>query len=423
MEEKIQQAYTDILKEELKTAMGCTEPIAIAYCAAYARKLLGKMPESCEVSCSGNIIKNVKAVTVPQTGGLKGIEAAALAGLVGGDADRQLEVLTTVSDADREEIKRLLGSGLVSVEILESKHPLHIIVELKAGADDVSVEIVDSHTGLGNIVMNGKTLHERETLVKEREELDYDLLNIKDILEYANIVDLETVSDVLKNQIEKNYGIAQEGLKHEWGAAVGKTILNSEKNGIQTMAKAMAAAGSDARMNGCSMPVVINSGSGNQGLTASLPVIVYAKDCGTDTDALMRALCVSNLVAIHQKTSIGKLSAYCGAVCAAAGAISGIAYLQGASREVIEQSIINTITNVGGMVCDGAKSSCAGKIATALECAFLGYELAKSNHGFRNGEGIVKENVEKTIASVGRMARDGMHETDKEILEIMVRKK
>jgi L-cysteine desulfidase len=420
MEEKKQLTYTAILKEELKTAMGCTEPIAIAYCAAYARKLLGNMPESCEIYCSGNIIKNVKAVTVPQTGGLKGIEAAAWAGIIGGDSERQLEVLMTVSDTDRDEIRKMMGSGIMHVKILDSEHPLHIIVNLKAGTDTVSVEIIDSHTGLGNVVKNKEMLHKRETLMKKQAELDYNLLDIKEIMEYADTVDLKDIESILQNQIEKNYSIAQEGLKNEWGAAVGKTILNSENNGIQTMAKAMAAAGSDARMNGCSMPVVINSGSGNQGLTASLPVIVCAKSSKTDTAKLMRALCVSNLVAIHLKSPIGKLSAYCGAVCAAAGAVSGIAYLQGASREVIEQTIVNTISNVGGMVCDGAKSSCAGKIATALECAFLGYELAKRDHGFYNGEGIVKENVEKTIASVGRMARDGMHETDKEILKIMV---
>lgn len=420
MEEKKQQAYTAILKEELKTAMGCTEPIAIAYCAAYAKKLLGEMPESCEIYCSGNIIKNVKAVTVPQTGGLKGIEAAVLAGLVGGDADRQLEVLTTVSDTDREEIGKLMGTGLVQIKILDSEHLLHIIVNLKAGNSTVSVEIIDSHTQLGNVIKNGQMLHSRETLIKGQAKLNYDLLNVKDIIDYANSVSLQDISVILKNQIEKNYNIAQEGLNNEWGAAVGKTILGSEKNGIRTIAKAMAAAGSDARMNGCSLPVVINSGSGNQGLTVSLPVIVYAKECNIDTDTLMRALCVSNLVAIHLKAPIGKLSAFCGVVCAASGAISGIAYLQGASRKVIEQTITNTISNVGGMVCDGAKSSCAGKIATALECAFLGYELAKHDHGFHSGEGIVKENVEKTIASVGYMAREGMHETDKEILKIMV---
>lgn len=420
MEEKIKKVYTAILKDELKVALGCTEPIAISYCAAYAKKLLGKMPEDCKIYCSGNIIKNVKAVTVPGTDGLKGIEAATLAGLVGGDEENKLEVLTNISDSQRDEIKSLMGSGLVHINFLESEHPLHIIIELKAGNDTVSVEVIDSHTELGNVKKNSQVLHKRNNSIKKQAEINYGLLNIKSIMEYADSVNLDDVEDILKDQIEKNYSIAQEGLKNNWGAAVGRTLINSESKGIQTMAKAMAAAGSDARMNGCLMPVVINSGSGNQGLTVSLPVIVYAKANGVSEEILLRALCVSNLVAIHQKAYIGKLSAFCGAVCAATGAVTGIAYLQGASYEVIDQTIVNSIANAGGMVCDGAKSSCAGKIATALESAFLGYELAKCGHGFYNGEGIVKESVEKTIESVGRMARKGMRSTDTEILKIML---
>lgn len=420
MKDKIFDSYTAIIKEELKLAMGCTEPIAIAYCTAYARKLLGRMPEHCKVYCSGNIIKNAKAVTVPQTDGLKGIEVAALAGLVGGDSDRQLEVLTTVNDEDRKEIRNLIGTGLVQTDILESKHPLHIVANLKAGDDSVSVEIIDTHTGLGNVEKNGQLLHTRDISAAKHEELEYELLNIKDILEYADWVNLSDVSETLKNQISMNLAIAQEGLTNNWGASVGKTLMKSDKNGVRTKAIAMAAAGSDARMNGCAMPVVINSGSGNQGLTASLPVIIYANESGVNNERLLRALCVSNLVAIHQKTGIGKLSAFCGVVCAATGAVTGIAYLEGASYEVISQTIINTLSNVGGMVCDGAKSSCAGKIVTALESAFFGYELAKRDLGFRNGEGIVKENVEKTIESVCRMAKTGMHETDLEILRIMI---
>ncbi len=421
MNAKISNAYTAILKEELKLAAGCTEPIAISYCAAYARKLLGEMPKKCEIYCSGNIIKNVKGVAVPRTGGLKGIEAAALAGMIGGDADRKLEVLTTLSDEDKEEIGRLMGTGLVHTKVLDTEHALHIIVKLQgSGGSNVSVEIIDSHTGLGEVEKDGQVLHMRDNYMVEQVGSKYRLLNIKDIIAYADAVILEDVRDVLKEQIENNHRIAQEGLTNDWGAEVGKTLINSEGNGLQTMAVAMAAAGCDARMNGCPMPVVINSGSGNQGLTVSLPVIVYARENGADEESLMRALCVSNLVAIHQKNYIGNLSAFCGAVCAAAGAVAGIAYLQGDSHEVIDQAIINTICNIGGMICDGAKSSCAGKIATALKSAFLGYELARRGHGFYNGEGIVKADVEKTIASVGRIAKEGMYATDREILKIMI---
>lgn len=420
MDNKKKQAYTEILREELKTAMGCTEPIALAYCAAYAKKLLGRMPEACDVYCSGNIIKNVKAVTVPQTGGMKGIEVAVLAGLVGGDAEKQLEVLTTVREEDRAEIRSLLQSGLVHIHVLDSTHLLHIVTELKAGEETVSVEIIDGHTNLGDVIHNGQTLHTRQELEIRRSHLRYDLLNIRDILDYADTVDLKEVSELLGSQIQKNSSIAKEGLAHDWGAAVGKTLLCCEGSGTWTRAKAMAAAGSDARMNGCAMPVVINSGSGNQGLTVSLPVAVYAQDNNVSRERLLRALCVSNLVAIRQKREIGKLSAFCGAVCAAIGAVTGIAYLEGASYQVISQTIINAIVSIGGMMCDGAKSSCAGKIASALDCAFLGYELARKGHGYRDGEGLVKANVEQTIESVGAVARNGMRSTDQEILRIMV---
>lgn len=420
MDNETKRAYTEILRDELKTAMGCTEPIAIAYCAAYARKLLGCMPETCDVYCSGNIIKNSKAVTVPHTGGMKGIEAAVLAGMVGGDPEKQLEVLTTVSEADLTVIKELLKSGLVKAHVLDSPHMLHIVTELKAGENFVSVEIIDGHTNLGDVKRDGKMLHTRQELKVSRSRLRYDLLNIKDILEYADEVDLKDVSELLDGQVRKNSSIAREGLTNDWGACVGRTLMCCEGGGMWTRAKAMAAAGSDARMNGCAMPVVINSGSGNQGLTVSLPVAVYAQDKGVEEDRLIRALCVSNLVAIRQKREIGKLSAFCGAVCAAIGAVTGIAYLEGASYQVISQTIINAIVSIGGMMCDGAKSSCAGKIASALDCAFLGYELAKDGHGYKDGEGLVKDNVEKTIESVGFVARNGMRSTDQEILRIMV---
>ncbi len=412
--------YTKFLHEELLPAMGCTEPIAIAFGAAYARKVLGKPAERYEVECSGNIIKNVMAVTVPQTNGLKGIEAAVLAGAIGGDADRQLEVLTAVTDADIEEIKKALAAKVVTVKPLDSEHTLHIIVHMWAGEDSVSVEIIDTHNNVGNVYKNGQQLHERAEVptgdnLEERRQL-----NVADILQYADTVNLADVQDVLERQIAYNTAISQEGLTGKWGAAVGKTLLENCGNSVRIRAKAAAAAGSDARMNGCALPVVINSGSGNQGMTVSLPVVEYAKELGVSHEKLLRSLCVANLVAVHQKTDIGRLSAFCGAVSAATGAVAGIAYMEGASYDVIAQTIVNSIANVGGMVCDGAKSSCAAKIASSLESAFLGYELAKEGRGFVNGEGIVKADVEATIASVGRMASAGMRGTDREILDIMV---
>ena len=420
IDEKKISLYTKFLNEELMPAMGCTEPIAIAYGAAYARKILGKDAERYEVECSGNIIKNVKAVTVPQTNGLKGIETAVLAGAIGGDAERELEVLTTVTQADIEKIKKGLEEKVVTVKPLDSIHALHIIVHAFAGEDSVSVEIIDTHTNLGNVVKNGETLHQRQELAAGDDVSERRALNVADILAYGDQVDLETVRELLERQINYNTAISQEGLTGKWGAAVGKTLLENCGTGVRTRAKAAAAAGSDARMNGCAMPVVINSGSGNQGMTVSLPVVEYAKELGVSHEKLLRSLAVANLVAIHQKTDIGRLSAFCGAVSAATGAVAGIAYMEGASYDVIAQTIINSIANVGGMVCDGAKSSCAAKIASSLESAFLGYEMAKTGHGFVNGEGIVKADVEATIASVGRMASVGMRGTDKEILNIMV---
>ncbi len=412
--------YTKFLHEELVPAMGCTEPIAIAYGAAYARKVLGKPAERYEVECSGNIIKNVKAVTVPQTGGLKGIEAAVLAGAIGGDADRELEVLSTVNQADLCEIRRGLEERVVAVKPLDSTHTLHIIIHAFAGGDSACVEIIDTHNNVGKVVKNGQVIHQRVEIAAQDDISERRTLNMEDILEYADRVDLTLVRDVLERQINYNSAISREGLGGKWGAAVGKTLLDTCGAGIRVRAEAAAAAGSDARMSGCAMPVVINSGSGNQGMTVSLPVIEYARELGVSHEKLLRALCVSNLVAIHQKTDIGRLSAFCGAVSAATGAAAGIAYMEGASYAVIAQTVVNSLANVGGMVCDGAKPSCAAKIVSALESAFLGYELAKRGRGFYDGEGIVKADVEATIASVGRMASVGMRSTDREILNIMI---
>lgn len=412
--------YTSILKEELLPALGCTEPIALAYGAAYARRLLGKTPTAYRVQCSGNIIKNTKAVTVPQTGGMKGIQAAVLSGAIGGDPDRKLEVLTSVTPGDLEEVRKALAAGIVTVEPLDTPHTLHIIIRAEAGGEYASVEIIDTHTGLGNIEKNGELLHKRQEGGESAVHTDRSVLSVEGVLDYAASVDLEEVRELLERQISCNSAISQEGLTNTWGAGVGKTLLAYSGSDIRTQLKAAAAAGSDARMNGCTLPVIINSGSGNQGITVSMPVILYARHIGASHERLLRALCVSNLMAIHQKTGIGRLSAFCGAVSAATGAAAGIAWLDGAEYGVIAQTITNSLGNVGGMVCDGAKSSCAAKIASALESALLGYEMAKEQRGFLDGEGIVKSNVEETISSVGRMAAVGMHSTDQEILHIMV---
>ena len=411
--------YTRILHEELRVAMGCTEPIAIAYAAAYACDILGGFPEKIEVHCSGNIIKNVKAVTVPNTGGLKGIEAAALAGAISGRPDLELEILSVLTEEDQQELRRRIDEKMTTVRLLESSHALHIILLATLHENEVSVEIIDSHTCIGDVVHNGKILHRRN--VEEMQAVEKRCrMEVQSILEYAAQVPLEDVQDLLTRQIENNCAISEEGLKNPWGECVGMTMCAAEPDNWKTRIIAATAAGSDARMNGCALPVVINSGSGNQGMTASLPVIEHAKSINATREQLLRALCVSNLVSIHQKTGIGRLSAFCGVVCAATGAMAGMAFLDGQPRKVIENAIVNSIANIGGMVCDGAKSSCAAKIASALQCALLGYEMAKRDRVFRPGEGLVKSDVEKTIESIGKMAAEGMAATDNIILNIMI---
>ena len=358
---------------------------------------------------------------MPQTGGMVGIEAAVLIGAIGGDASLEMEVLTPVTEAHRQKLRKMLERGCVEVDLLDTEHTLHIQIEATAGSDVVSVEIIDSHTQFGLITKNGQVLHRLEPSASAEHRQQYELLTVDGILEYADTVALEDVADVLDRQVQCNLAIAREGMDHTWGASVGQT-LQGRDDSLYTRLCAMAAAGSDARMSGCAMPVVINSGSGNQGMTVSIPVAVFAEAGGYDHPALLRALCVANLIAVHQKANIGKLSAFCGAVSAAAGAACGIAYLEGASREVIGQTLINCVATIGGMVCDGAKASCASKIAAALNTALLGYEMAKQDRGFRQGEGIVQDDVEKTIENLGRMAAKGMRSTDTEILNIMIGK-
>lgn len=418
---QIYENYLKILKHELVPALGCTEPIAVAYAAAKARQVLGQMPEKIEMHCSGNIIKNVKGVTVPNSNGLKGIEAAAILGVVGGNADAGLEVLQTVEDIHRETTRALLERGICTVRLLRGKENLHIIARLQAGEHRSMVEIESEHTRITRIERDDQILFEmnRSHLTKA-EKIDYRHLSVKNILDFAGEVRIEDVRELLDNQIRLNIAISDEGLKHSWGANVGRTLIEVFGNDVRTRAKARAASGSDARMSGCALPVVINSGSGNQGMTVSLPVIEYALELNVGEEKLYRALIISNLVSIHQKHQIGRLSAYCGAVSAAAGSGAGIAYLHGYGIEEISETITNTIANVGGIVCDGAKPSCAAKIASSVDAAIMAFEMSRKDRTFAPGEGLVKDDIEQTIESVGRMGREGMKETDVEILHIMI---
>ncbi len=433
MDQKISDAYSRILKKELVAAMGCTEPIAIAYAAAKCREVLGTMPTSCKVACSGNIVKNVMGVTVPNSGGMKGIDVAATLGILGGDADRDLEVLESVTAEHIAAARGLLERGFCSCSLVQNVENLYILIRLSNGGEEAVVEIRNYHKNITRIEKNGEVLFQQESTCAEipvKEDPDKALLNIADIIAYGDSLCDPEIVELLKYQLQCNLTIAKEGLEKDYGAQVGKTLLMSvkahNKDTVRTIAKAYAAAGSDARMNGCAMPVVINSGSGNQGLTVSLPIKVYADIYGIDRDRMIRALAVSNLIAIHQKQYIGSLSAYCGAVSAACGAGAALAYLLGAdlSHEQIYRQVADTVTNtiatVGGMVCDGAKSSCAAKIATAVDCALTGYEMSVRGMAFQPGEGLVMDSVEGTIESVGRVGREGMQATDVEILQIML---
>jgi len=418
------EEYAAILRAELVPALGCTEPIAVALAAAKARAVLGAFPERAEIWCSGNIVKNVKGVTVPNTGGLKGLDAAAIAGIVGGDPDRGLEVLESLGARPEAhaEIARLRDAGFCPAGLLEGEEGLHIVAKAWAGGSSAEVHLRSTHSNICLIVKDGATLLEKSEELARPQSADEDPLNVRDILEFADSVELAVVEGPLSAQVEMNTAISDEGLRGDYGVGVGKTLLKSYGGDVANRAKARAAAGSDARMSGCALPVVINSGSGNQGMTVSLPVIEYAKELGSPRERLLRALAVSNLVAIHQKRRIGRLSAYCGAVSAACGSGAGIAYLHGGGYEEVSDTIINTIANVGGMVCDGAKPSCAAKIASAVDAAIMAYHMSVEGKVFGEGEGLVEGGVEGTIDRVGRMGRVGMRSTDLEILAMMLGK-
>ena len=407
--------YLKILQEELVPATGCTEPIAIAYGAAKARELLGVLPESVLVEASGNIIKNVKSVVVPNTDSLKGIEAAAAAGIVAGQSDKILEVISEVTPAQRAEIRAYLADRPIVVKPAEGDKVFDILITLRAGNNHVKLRISDYHTHIVYIEKNGEVLSDsaRDMLT------DRSCLSVEGVLDFASTCNLEDVRALIERQIDYNYAIAEEGMRHSWGANIGSVLKEHYGVGIYSRARYMAAAGSDARMSGCEMPVIIVSGSGNQGITASVPVVEYAKELNVSRDQMVRAVLLSDLLTIHLKTGIGRLSAYCGAVSAGCSAGAAIAYLHGGGFREIAHTLVNSLAIVSGMICDGAKASCAAKISAAVDAGLVGYSMFRSGQQFRGGDGIVTKGVEETIRNIGRLGRLGMRETDREIIRIM----
>ncbi|MBQ8640388.1 MAG: serine dehydratase subunit alpha family protein [Lachnospiraceae bacterium] len=421
LSKEICDTYIQILNEELVPAMGCTEPIAVAYCAAKAREVLGCLPQKVTVEASGNIIKNVKSVIVPNTEGLKGIPAAAAAGIVAGKVEKILEVISEVTKEQKEEICRYLEEVPIQLLPLEECDKLDIIVSVAAGEERAKVRISRLHSNISYIEKNGEVLYQEGAVETDTasHHADRSTLTVERIIEFADTVDTDLVKDLLQQQVDYNCAIAEEGLANDWGANVGSVLIKCNGDSLRNRAKAMAAAGSDARMSGCELPVMINSGSGNQGITVSVPVAVYAKELGCSKEEMYRALLVSNLIAVHIKTGIGPLSAFCGAVSAGCAAGCGIAYLQGGRLDAIAHTLVNAIAIVSGIVCDGAKPSCAGKIASSIDAAFLGYDMYLNNQQFYGGDGIVSKGVENTIRNIGRLGAQGMCDTDREIIRIM----
>ena len=418
--------YVNILHEELVPAMGCTEPIAIAYAAAVARQTLGRPAQRMEVEASGNIIKNVKSVFVPNTGGLRGIPAAAAAGMAAGDPALELEVLSSIGEGEQAAIRQYLADTPIAVKLADSPFIFDIAIRAWAGEDSALVRIVNYHTNIVRVERNGQVLKEVEAQAAAEEGLtDKSVLTVKGILEFAREAALADVEEAVGRQVRYNTAIAQEGLRGDYGANIGKVLLATYGDDVKIRAKAMAAAGSDARMNGCGLPVVIVSGSGNQGLTASLPVVEYAKELGADWETTLRAVLVSDLITIHLKAEIGRLSAYCGAVSAGCGSGAGIAWLYGREKEPqallkdVSHTIVNALAVDSGIVCDGAKASCAAKIASAVDAGLLGFYMYQNGQQFRGGDGIISKGVEETIRNIGLLATQGMRETDREILDIM----
>lgn len=417
----VYKTCVQVLKEELLPAMGCTEPIAIAYAAAVARRTLGALPARVTVTASGNIIKNVKCVFVPNTGGLRGIPAAAAAGIVAGRDELLLEVISKATAAEQAEIRAYLERTPITVKLSDSPHIFDIDIRVEADGHTARARIVRHHTNIVRIEKDGAILLDVDCSAAAAEDglCDRSCLSVAGILDFVESAALEDIEGPVRRQIEYNTRIAEEGLSGSWGANIGKVLLDTYGNDVKVRARAMAAAGSDARMNGCSLPVVIVSGSGNQGITASLPVVEFAKELGVGYDKTIRAVALSDLITVHLKSGIGRLSAYCGAVSAGCGSGAGIAYLYGGGLREVEHTIVNSIAIDSGIVCDGAKASCAAKIASAVDAGILGYHMYKNGQEFRAGDGLVTHGVEETIRNIGTLAREGMRETDREILHIM----
>ena len=422
---EIFSTYQAILIEELQPAMGCTEPIAIAYAAALLRDALGKIPTSVEIALSGNIIKNVKSVIVPATGGMHGIEAAVAAGIISGRFDLKLELLSVLGEDDRISLRSYLKKTPIVVSELKSTCTFDLLITGKCGDDTARVQISGYHTNIVLAELNGKSIIERyvqeEALAQStKNAANRSLLTVEKIVEFADTTPLDELRPHLLRQMEMNMAIAKEGLRNPYGASIGQLILGDDNVSVKDKARAYAAAGSDARMSGCEFPVCILSESGNQGITASVPVIVYAEETGKSEEELLRALIVADLITVHQKTGIGCLSAYCGAISAGVGAGAGICYLEGGRFHEIAHTLVNAVAILSGTICDGAKPSCAAKIAMAVEAGFMGWEMARSGREFFGGDGIITKGVENTIRNVGQLARDGMMETDREIIRIML---
>ena len=417
---EVQKSYVAILREELVMATGCTEPIAVAYAAAKLRQILGEAPQRILAEVSGNILKNVKSVVVPNTGGLKGVKAAIAAGIVAGEADKELQVIASVPPELHSQIAAYMDATPMEITCPPTPRMLDIRLTGWAGEHKAVSHIANNHSNLIYLEKDGQVLLEKPAGDSAEDGLtDKGLLNLPDILEFASTVDLSLVEELLERQIRCNSAIAEEGLKNDWGANIGSTRLKYYGSDIKNEAAAWAAAGSDARMSGCELPVVINSGSGNQGITASMPVFRYARHLGATQEQLYRALLVSDLVTVYQKAGIGRLSAYCGAISAGVGSGAAIAYLQGADCDAIAHTIINAVVILSGTICDGAKPSCAAKIASAVDAGILGYQMYLNGQNFHSGDGIVGTDLQQTIVNVGVLAREGMQGTDRTILRIM----
>ena len=415
------QQYLNILREELRPAMGCTEPIALAYAAARARQVLGTVPEKIRLFVSGNIIKNVKSVVVPNTGGLHGMAAAVCAGIIAGDADKELQVISSVPAEKHGQIKSYMESVDLDIQPAYSDLVFDIDLFVYAGEDTVQLRIINHHTNIVLIRKNEEKIVDLPICESSEDHLtDKSCLTIADIVDFADALDVEDVRDCVGKQIECNMSIAREGIENSWGANVGSVILRHQGITAAKKACAYAAAGSDARMSGCEKPVIIVSGSGNQGITASVPVVIWAEQTNKSEEELLKAVALSDLVTIHQKSGIGRLSAYCGAISAGCGAGAGIAYLEGGKADAVAHTVVNAIAILSGTICDGAKPSCAAKIASAVDAGILGYHMYLEGQQFYSGDGIVTKGVDNTVRNVGILAREGMRQTDKTILEIML---